>query len=74
MFKSLLNHLPRCILRSDEDEVILQGLTSQMEMCDYFILYTTSGPVLRTNNSCTTKANFTWDSFGLINDPFRNLA
>jgi hypothetical protein len=44
-----------------------------MEMCDYFILYTTTGPVLRQVNSCTTKADFTWKKFGLVNDPFQNL-
>ena len=64
--------IDRCILRSEESEVVRQGLTSKMEMCDYFILYWTSGPVLKDQNSCTTKADFTWENYGLKNDPFLN--
>jgi len=54
----------------DSNQVIHQGLTSEMEMCDFFILYWTTGPLVKLNNSCTTNGDFSWKKFGLKNDPF----
>ena len=31
----------RCVLASQEEEEVVQGLTSHMEMCDFFLFFWT---------------------------------
>ena len=60
----------RCVLTSHESHTIMQGLTSKMEMCDYFVLYLAKpGQIIHGRNSCTTKADFSWKRFGFKRIP-----
>ncbi len=63
----------RCVMRSDVDHTVLQGLSAHSEMCDYFVYYVTEDGRLIENADCTAKSGFSWDSYGFKNIPVESL-
>ena len=64
----------RCVFQSLSDEVVVQGLSSSMEMCDFFLYFWTRREDLENSpvgQQCTNRGppEVSWTTMGLTNIP-----
>ena len=69
----------RCVLQSLSDQLVVQGLASSMEMCDFFLYFWTRREDLVNSpvgQQCTNKGppEVSWTTMGLSNIPAESVS